>query len=159
VTNINDSTVIYVLGDPAAQGSKRLVRTKGGRTLMIENSRKVKPWRQAVGEAAMTCGCKIREGDVAMRAIVRFARPVSHFKKDGTVRPSSSARPGKADCDKLLRSICDALTGIAYHDDRQVACVAIDRVWCKDGEAPGAIIKINACPESGRWVYEVEDYT
>jgi|LakMenEpi03Aug12_release.lakeMendotaPanAssembly.Ray.scaffolds.fasta_scaffold311522_2 crossover junction endodeoxyribonuclease RusA len=145
---------IYVSGDPAAQGSKRLVSTKSGRTIMLESSKRLRPWRSAVADAAREFRCPTFEGDVAMRVRVRFVRPQSHFRKDGTLRASAAARPGKADCDKLLRGICDALTGIAYHDDRQVASVAIERVWCSVGQESGATIHVCPCPADGGWVYE-----
>ena len=145
---------IYVSGDPAAQGSKRLVSTKAGRTIMLESSKKLRPWRAAVSEAAREFKCPTFVGDVAMRVRVRFVRPASHFRKDGSMKPAAPSRPGKADCDKLLRGICDALTGIAYQDDRQVASVAIERVWCSVGQDPGATIDVCPCPTDGGWVYE-----
>jgi len=143
---------IFVLGDPAAQGSKRIVRTKGGRTIMLEQSKKVKPWREAVAAAAMQSKCPMHEGDVVMQIRVLFARPASHFNKAGEVRHTAPARPGYTDCDKLARAICDALAGIAYHNDRQVAALSVDRAW-----SPGpssATIKVAACPPEGGWVYE-----
>jgi Holliday junction resolvase RusA-like endonuclease len=147
-------TTIHVCGDPAAQGSKRLVSTKSGRTVMLENSRKVKPWRTAIAEAARSFRCPMIEGDVAMRVRVRFVRPSSHFRKDGSVKPSAPVRPGRADCDKLLRAVCDALTGIAYHDDRQVCAISAERVWCDHGQESGATIDISPCPTNGKWLYQ-----
>lgn len=148
-----DTKTFTVVGDPAAQGSKRLVRTKAGRTIMLENSKKVRPWRTAVAEAAVASNVRVREGDVELVAVVRFVRPLSHFRTNGEVKPSAALRPGRSDSDKLLRAILDALTGVAYHDDRQVACVAIERVWCGQGEAPGATISIRGCDAAGRWSY------
>ena len=145
--------VVWVDGDPAAQGSKRLVRTKGGRTLMLENSRKVKPWRAAIADAARSCNCPILMGDVAIYAVVRFVRPQSHYRKDGTIRVGLESRPGYADCDKLARAICDGLAGIAYHNDRQVAILAIERVWAAAGTGPGAVIGIGPAPAVGRFEY------
>jgi hypothetical protein len=150
------SATIYVDGDPAAQGSKRLVTLKTGRTIMLENSKKVKPWRSCVSDAATAQRCPMFEGDVALYACVRFVRPASHFRKDGTLKASAAARPGKADCDKLIRAIGDALTGIAYHDDRQIAVLAIERVWANPGQRSGAVINLAPAPASGRWVYEHE---
>lgn len=147
---------LYVEGDPAAQGSKRLVTLKTGRTIMLENSKKVKPWRTAVSEAATMQRCPMFEGDVALYARVRFCRPASHFRKDGQVKPKAAARPGKADCDKLIRAIGDALTGIAYHDDRQIAVLAIERIWAKPGQGSGAMIHLAPAPAHGTWVYEHE---
>lgn len=145
--------VVWVDGDPAAQGSKRLVRTKAGRTIMLENSRKVKPWRAAVADAAREARCPCFMGDVAIYAVVRFVRPKSHYRKDGSIKAGHAARPGYADCDKLARAICDGLAGIAYPNDRQVAVLAIERVWAAAGTGPGAVIGIGPAPESGRFEY------
>jgi crossover junction endodeoxyribonuclease RusA len=134
----------FVPGNAAAQGSKRLVRLRNGRTVMLEQSRKVKPWRAAVAAAAAEAGCKPLTGDVALVASVQFVRPVGQLRKDGTVKGSAPARPGYADCDKLARAICDGLAGIAYTNDRQVAELAIQRVWAPSGEGPGAWLTI--CP-------------
>jgi Holliday junction resolvase RusA-like endonuclease len=70
------------------------------------------------------------------------------------VKPSAPVRPGRADCDKLLRAVCDALTGIAYHDDRQVCAISAERVWCDHGQESGATIDISPCPTNGKWLYQ-----
>jgi crossover junction endodeoxyribonuclease RusA len=145
----------HVHGDPAAQGSKRMVRLKNGRTVLLEQSAKVKPWRSAVAAAAVEHGCKLREGDVRVRIAVLFARPASHYNKSG-IKPSAPARPGRLDVDKIARSICDALTGIAWKDDRQVVCLAIERVWADEAHLTGAVISIADAPAAGKWVYEHE---
>lgn len=132
----------FVAGDPAAQGSKRLVRLRNGRTVMLEQSKKVKPWRSAVAGETRAAGVSMMTGDVTLIACVQFVRPASHYRKDGTVKPSAPARPGYADCDKLARAICDGLTGIAYVDDRQVAFLSVERVWAPAGEGPGAWLEI-----------------
>jgi hypothetical protein len=150
---MTEPTVIWVDGDPAAQGSKKLVRLKTGRTIMLENSRKVKPWRAAVADAAREANCPMHMGDVAVYAVVRFVRPKSHYKADGTLRTGRQARPGYADCDKLARAICDGLAGIAYPNDRQVAILAIERVWANPGTGSGAIIQIGPAPAAGKFEY------
>jgi crossover junction endodeoxyribonuclease RusA len=146
-------TVLWVDGDPAAQGSKRLVRLKDGRTVMLENSKRVKPWRAAVADAAREAGMKPTTVDVMIHARVRFVRPKKHFRKDGSVSPGAPARPGYADCDKLARAICDALAGIAYVNDRQVAALAVEREWAAEGTGSGATILIRPCPGKGGWGY------
>lgn len=149
---------IHVSGDPAAQGSKRLVRLKNGRTVMLENSKRVMPWRKQIAAAAQALNLRPQEGDVSVSAIVMFQRPLSHFRKDGGLKRNLPARPGRADVDKLARAILDALTGVAYHDDRQVAILAIERIW-REGNAAGkpaeggAIIRVVPAPPNGRWDY------
>ena len=50
-------------------------------------------------------------------------------KKDGT-KPKS-----KMDADNVRKTIQDALSGIAYEDDTQIAFPASHRIWCEHGEA------------------------
>jgi Holliday junction resolvase RusA-like endonuclease len=145
--------VVWVDGDPAAQGSKRLVRLKDGRSVMLENSKRVKPWRAAVADAAREQRVQPFQGDVIIHARVRFVRPQKHYRKDGSITLSALPRPGYADCDKLARAICDALAGIAYANDRQVAALAIEREWASAGSGPGACILIRPCPPKGGWNY------
>ena len=71
-----DKIFIPVRGLPAPQGSKRHI----GHGIMIENSKKVKPWRQDVRAAAIDH----YEGDIIGRAveveiIFLFARPKIHY--------------------------------------------------------------------------------
>jgi crossover junction endodeoxyribonuclease RusA len=150
-------TTIQVVGDPAAQGSKRLVRIKSGRTIMLENSLKVRPWRDSIASAAVTHHCPLRAGDCVLYARVRFLRPKGHFRTDGSIKPSAPARPGRLDCDKIARAICDALTGIAWRDDRQVVALAIERVYCAGNQVPGALVQIADAPSTGMWCYEDGD--
>ncbi len=147
---------IDVGGDPATQGSKRLVRLRTGRSVMIEQSARVKPWRSTVADAARAAGVTVLDGDVAIHVVARWLRPASHFRKDGRIRPSAPSRPGRGDCDKLARAICDALAGIAYRNDRQVALLAVERVWASPGEGPGATIGIAPAPAAGVWTYSEE---
>jgi len=128
-----------VRGTPATQGSKSLVRTRRGRTFMIESSRRVKPWRSLVASAASASGVRRIDGPVRLDICVTWARPASHLRADGSVKASAPRIPGYGDCDKLARAICDALAGLAYHNDRQVSDLRIRREW---GDADGAEICI-----------------
>lgn len=143
----------FVAGNPATQGSKRMVRTRRGRTLMIDSCKRLKPWREQVAACARAAGVRLIDGDVAVRIVARWERPAAHRRKDGTLRPCASARAGKADCDKVARAICDALAGVAYENDRQVAALSVERVWCIDGESEGATITVATCPPCGSWSF------
>jgi len=131
----------FAEGIAAPQGSKRLVRPHG-RTLMIDASRRLRPWRDAVSAAALAAGVPMLQGDVELHIVVRWVRPRSHLTARGTLRTGMPTRPRYADADKLARAICDALTGIAYRDDRQVASLSIERVWARDGDPSGAWIEL-----------------
>jgi crossover junction endodeoxyribonuclease RusA len=124
-----------VLGTAAPQGSKRHV----GNGVMLESSDRVRPWRQDVRFAAL----EKRPPDWDMTTPMRldlvfwFARPASHYgtkngitylKSNAPVQPVS-ARLG--DIDKLSRAVLDALTGVAYLDDRQVIRLEARKAYLK----------------------------
>jgi crossover junction endodeoxyribonuclease RusA len=112
-----------VPGTAAPQGSKRLLGK-----VMVESSRRVHPWRSDVRTTALQNKPHdwTMAGPVAVELVFWFPRPASHYgikagisylKPTAPIEPISS-RVG--DLDKLCRAILDALTGVAYLDDRQV---------------------------------------
>lgn len=117
---------VWVPGVPAAQGSKRHVG--GGR--MIESSKAVGPWRERVGsELFRVLGEDHEPTRAAVAVHLRFVtlRPKGHYgtgKNAETIKPSAPRLPiGRPDLDKLTRAILDAMTGVAFADDAQVAAL------------------------------------
>lgn len=133
---------ITVYGRPAGQGSKKPIRRGHGRMVMLETSQHLTPWRTAVTVAAFEAGVAYREGSVRLDIEVRWPRPSSHYSKRG-LRENAPSFPGLIDVDKLARGILDALTGVAYRDDRQVVHLNIKRAWCRDGIPSHAEITIS----------------
>lgn len=128
--------IIVVRGIPAPQGSKRHVG--GGR--MIEMSKAVGPWREAVRtetqRSMVAQNADAFLGPVAVKVIFLLARPKS--------TPRRILYPAKRpDLDKLARSVLDGLTmGGVWEDDAQVV-----ELWCRknfapEGTAPGCTIVI-----------------
>lgn len=119
-------------GPAAPQGSKRAFRTKGGRIALVESSSKVKPYRAVAALCATEAWRQPpTQGVVALEVAFRFVRPKSHTKADGSLRAGAPLAPGKPDIDKLLRALLDAMTGVVYVDDSQVACI-----WATKEYAP-----------------------
>ncbi|MFC7983858.1 RusA family crossover junction endodeoxyribonuclease [Streptomyces sp. NPDC057336] len=139
---------------PAPQGSKRHVG--GGR--LLEQSKRVKPWREAVDTAA-------RAAMTARHVLEHGGRPAGPFEPiDGplslevifTVRKPASAPKRRVtwpttrdsgDIDKLLRSTFDALTTAgAIADDSRIVEVTARKVHPGEGldalETPGAVIRV-----------------
>lgn len=123
------TTSFFVPGTPAPQGSKRYL----GNGVMIESSQHLKPWRASVEWVAMQHFKQPHAGAIKLELAFVFPRPKSHF---GTGRNANTIKPTAPDChtqkpdiDKLERAILDALTGIAYHDDSQVAKVVKYKRW------------------------------
>lgn len=111
-------------GAAAPQGSKRAIRLRTGRTVLVESSARVKPFRAVAALAATEAWRRPPTADaVGLEVAFRFVRPKSHHKSDGSLRAGAPLTPGKPDIDKLLRALLDALTGVVYVDDAQVACI------------------------------------
>jgi Holliday junction resolvase RusA-like endonuclease len=129
-----------VFGTPAPQGSKRHIG--GGR--MIEASKKVKPWRQAIVDQAIRDGVSgtALDGSLELRVTFYLQRPKSHLGVRG-IRSSAPTLPHRVpDLDKLLRSTCDALTDSqVIVDDARIVRIHAQKVYA-DEVAPGAIIFI-----------------
>ncbi|MFB7185226.1 RusA family crossover junction endodeoxyribonuclease [Streptomyces sp. NPDC056230] len=136
-------TEINVNGTPAPQGSKRHV----GRGVMVESSKKVKPWRTAVAKAAE----EVNFGDLAYVCVTvrfRLQRPKSHYRTGRyahLLKAGAPPYPGKyPDLDKLARSTLDALRmGGAYRDDAQVVILNAVKVYADQDEAAGARIRVS----------------
>jgi crossover junction endodeoxyribonuclease RusA len=107
-----------VLGQPAPQGSKRHV----GHGVMVESSRKVLPWREAV-KAAAPSG-PLLDGPIAVRLVFTVPRPKS-------ARKTEHAPYRTPDLSKLARGTEDAVTdaGLWADDARVSDYVRLAKVW------------------------------
>ncbi|MEV7589702.1 RusA family crossover junction endodeoxyribonuclease [Streptomyces sp. NPDC089922] len=134
---------IRVNGLPAPQGSKRHVG--GGR--MVESSKKVKPWREAV--AAETAKQQFPYMPyVQVAAWFLLPRPKGHYRTGRNahlLKATAPHFPGKyPDLDKLCRSTLDALRmGGAYDDDAQVVRLHAYKVYAQYGDESGALIRLS----------------
>ena len=128
-----------VLGVPAPQGSKRHV----GRGILVESSKKVAPWREAVKWEAI----KVHQGrpplQGAIHVSVDFRVPAPKKLKAGqepTTRTSG-------DIDKLLRSTFDAITDSGMiRDDSHIVAVTATKRFADDENPPQAVIGIGPYP-------------
>jgi Holliday junction resolvase RusA-like endonuclease len=152
---------IHVLGLPAPQGSKRgFVNPHTGRVAMVESSKKVKPWREAVKHAAFdVVGQREGTGDpfailgeaLYVETTFTMPRPKSHYRTGRNahlLRDNAPAWPaGKPDEEKLTRSTRDALTDAGvWTDDCLVVRAKTTKSYpggCPDAlPVPGAVIRI-----------------
>lgn len=128
---------IIVYGLPAPQGSKRHV----GHGILIESSKNVKPWREAVRWAAIESKERI-PGPVWIKMVFTLPKPQSAPKRRLTW---PDRRP---DLDKLQRSTLDALVSAgAIEDDGRVVVLYAAKVYPGMWEAlevPGVRIRIAA---------------
>lgn len=142
---------IIVYGIPAPQGSKKFVgMAKSGRGILVESSKKVRPWRQDVKAAAlqMRGGAMPIDAPVSVRMVFTMPKPASAPK---TRRTYPMRMP---DLSKLARSTEDALTdaGIWADDARVVEYERLAKVYPGEDpealESPGVRIVIRLAGES-----------
>jgi crossover junction endodeoxyribonuclease RusA len=140
--------MLVVVGTPAPQGSKRHV----GRGVMVESSKKVRPWRDAVRAEAVAKWLQVPlDEPVRVQMVFTFLRPASHFragKYAGLVSERAPRAPqGMPDLSKLIRSTEDALTDAGvWRDDARVVAVSACKVYVGEHpdalDSPGAVIRI-----------------
>lgn len=118
----------WIDGEPAPQGSKTGF-IKNGRVVMVESSKKVKPWRQAVATQTQAKITSALQNPVEIALVFHLPKPKTVTRKWPAVKP---------DLDKLIRSTFDGLkTGGLYTDDALVIAVsaskqyATDRIGCQ----------------------------
>lgn len=128
----------FVPGIPKGQGNHR--KNRYGRT--YETTKGHGPWRQSVAWSAKMAMGKRPPWDRAciVSAWFYFPRPAGHLTKLGKLRagkPRHATSHKLGDVDKLLRCICDAMSGIVYGDDRYV--IGFDEVrkcWIEPAADP-----------------------
>lgn len=139
----------WVPGLPAPQGSK----TRIGKA-MIESSKNLKPWREAVKwaarEEANRTSWEMADGPVVLSVVFLFLRPKSHYgtgknscvlKKDAPIYVTRAP-----DLSKLLRSTEDALkdAGVIL-DDRLIVNSSQSKRYGKKQGAKIWIGKLQNC--------------
>jgi crossover junction endodeoxyribonuclease RusA len=134
---------ITVHGRPAPQGSKRHV----GRGILIESSKGLQPWRQAVTTAAHNTRQRHEhpgypEGPLTVAITYLLPKP----QATTAVRRKFPLLPWlRPDLDKLLRATLDALTDAGiWHDDAQVTTLHARKIYAQPGQPIGARITIQA---------------
>jgi len=112
---------VFIAGTPAPQGSKRLGfagRGNGGRPIILDDSKRTKPWRSDIRSALLTPDGQPAEhfdGPVHVEMVFVMPRPKSAPKR--TTPPATK----KPDLDKLARAVLDAVSSAGvWRDDSQV---------------------------------------
>lgn len=105
-----------VEGKPIQQGSMRAFNNR----IVHNKTKDLMAWRGQVGQAAHVAGCTPISGAISISMRFRYLRPKSVMRTQPTVPP---------DLDKQIRSILDALTGIAYIDDSQVVQITASKEY------------------------------
>jgi Holliday junction resolvase RusA-like endonuclease len=145
---------IIAYGDPAPQGSKKFVgiAQATGRGILVESSKRVKPWRQDVEHAAREA---MQFGKLPALDEPLYVRMVFTMPKPKSAKKRSRTYPmRKPDVSKLCRSTEDALTtgGVWADDSRVVEYLRLAKVFPgEDPEAlnlPGVLVQVLTVAEA-----------
>jgi crossover junction endodeoxyribonuclease RusA len=128
----------YVNGLPAPQGSKRHV----GNGVMVESSKSLPAWRECVSYAARKAAGESIFTSAPVSVVLFFYFPMlkGHYHKDGRVRDTAPHwKSTKPDIDKLMRAVLDAMSGVVFRDDSQVARAVLTKTY--SGQ-PGVFVEV-----------------
>lgn len=118
-------------GPPKGKARARTVRTRGGQafsytpegTVLYENLIKIS--FSQTGERPFRA-----EEYLRVTIMAYYPVPKSTSKKKATEMVAGYIRPAKKpDIDNVVKSILDALNGVAYHDDTQVVAVFAEKYY------------------------------
>jgi Holliday junction resolvase RusA-like endonuclease len=122
-----------VLGHPQAKGSKRAIPIRGrSYPALADSNPRAKAWASLVSGAAheaMAGAPILRVEPVAVELAFYFDRPKGHYGTGRNAWRLKDSAPSHMivmpDADKLARCALDALTGIVFRDDAQVADLGV----------------------------------
>lgn len=153
---MSDTIVFLVPGIPAPGGSKkafpRIGRDGRQHVAVMDTSKRVKPWRAVVVHAAelAMAGRPPLRGPLKLEITFTLPRPKGHYgtgRNAGRVKATAPRwHTTKPDALKLRRPVEDALTGVCWVDDNQIAVGSEVKVY---GERAGAEVRITELVEGG----------
>ena len=135
----------FVPGIPVPQTRPR-VYTHAGVTRAVSVTKKIKVWRDAVVVAAKEAGAY--PADFPLDVTMTFLLPrVARAPKSKPYREPHACRP---DLSNYIKCVEDALDGVAWVDDGQIARLDARKMRVELGERPAVLVEI------GRFVLEEE---
>ncbi len=134
----------FVAGTPVPKGSAKAFVVKGRAIVTQDNGAKQKPWASAISYTAAQHKSALIIGPVSISVIFTMPRLKGHYgtgSKAALIKQNAPLyHTSKPDLDKLLRCVKDALTGVIWKDDSQVAIVS--RLSKSYGDRPGVLITV-----------------
>ena len=123
------SIEIRIPGEPVAQARHR-TSFKGGKQRQYDPS--------AIAKKDMLRAARDQHpshvpyaGPLSASIVFCLARPASHFRADGNVKPKMlDALPTKRpDIDNLSKGLLDAMNGFIYLDDKQITSLCASKIY------------------------------
>lgn len=136
-----------VSGLPSPGGSKSAFQNKytGKIVVVCAGGKKTKKWRTVVAEMARLAMIKrsFFQPPIGLAIDFRMPRPKNHYKKDGSLKTNSNLfHTVRPDSTKLLRSTEDAMTGIVWKDDAEIAEQYVTKTYSNSNNDIGARIVV-----------------
>lgn len=135
---VDGAFTFTVPGLPVAKGRPRAT-TVGGFARMYtpkESARFEERVRLSAREAGITIA---NEGALELTVVAYWPMSGTPLKRGSRPGRFKSARP---DADNVLKSVGDALNGVAYKDDAQVARAIVEKRHCAQDDPDGARVEI-----------------
>lgn len=143
---MSDPLAFNVASEPIAQPRQRHRIAGKGRKQFVHSyvpaDHAVHEFKAAVKKAATKAGGTVNEGPVAVTLAFLLPFPESERRKTKAI--GRRRHTGRPDADNLAKSVLDALTGLLWHDDAQVAELTVAKHVAADHEAPGVAVEVRA---------------
>lgn len=147
----------FVADTPVAQPRPRfrVVETSKARIVKAYTPAKhpVNEWKTAIQAAAYRARRQWDRGREAIAVELVFCMPRPAGKVRKTIANNRFWHGTRPDADNLAKAVCDALTGVLWHDDSVVCRLGVTKFVAGDGDTPGVAIKLNSLdrPTVPKW--------
>jgi crossover junction endodeoxyribonuclease RusA len=126
-----------------------LIRGSDGKPKAVANMREQDPnlaaWRHEVaqmGRLMLPTDWDVN-GFFVLDTFFFMPRPRAHFDSAGKIKKSASHfHCSQKDCDKMLRAIGDALTGVCYEDDDRIALATAAKLYHTESQPSGVWVSV-----------------
>ena len=134
-----------VHGSPVAQPrtKARAITARSGRTFaqVYEPGGPARQWKADIKQEAIKHKPPAPFlGAIYLNLKFYLIRPRSLYRRKDSNGPISHT--GRPDCDNLFKAVADALTGIVFRDDSQIAAAVIQKFYTEKDKGPRVEIKI-----------------
>lgn len=142
----------FVNGVPMPKGSMNsFISPRTKKIVTLHGTKESRPrfatWNTDIKAAALTalrpCGWSlVIDKPVEVFAAFYLPRPKSHYRKNGELNTNAVKwHAKKPDVDKLVRTVLDAIVGIAFYDDSQCARIVAQKTY-SDQPGLGVTVRI-----------------
>lgn len=129
-----------VPGNPVPQPRPRVTARGKCAHAYTPKTHPITAYREAVRLAAIKSGAECTDELIVVYIHARFQRPKSHWNKND-IKKTAPQTP-RADGDNIAKGVMDALTGVAWHDDKQAVCHSACKSFAAKTAAAETIIYI-----------------